>query len=77
MRRFITSWAGLLWHKLEIGLMRVGEPIIGDEKNFLGVIIKKITFKAAKKIDYFLFKRVRYHYSDHTSNNLKGPTLWS
>jgi len=75
MRRFITSWAGLLWHKLEIGLMRVGEPIIGDEKNFLGVIIKKITFKAAKKIDYFLFNRVRYTLYNHAINHLAYPTL--
>jgi len=75
MRRFITSWAGLLWHKLEIGLMRVGEPFRSEAGDFLGVIIKNLTFKLAKKIDYFLFKRVRYTLYNHAINHLAYPTL--
>jgi hypothetical protein len=42
----------MLWHGLEIGLMRVGEPFIDDEKNFFGVIILKFTFQSGKKYQY-------------------------
>ena len=50
--------------------MRVGEPIIDDEKNFFGVIISKFTFKAAKKINHFVFKRVRYTLYNHAINEI-------
>jgi hypothetical protein len=42
----------MLWHGLEIGLMRVGEPIIGLKEKFLGVIILKFTFQSGKKYQY-------------------------
>ena len=39
----------LLWHKLEIGLMRVGEPFRGVAGDFLGVALHFITAGNGKK----------------------------
>ena len=77
MRHFVAYCWGLLWHGLEIGLMRVGEPIRGVAGDFLGVAPHFITARMAKKINHFVFNRVRLHYSIHPSNNLTHPTVWS
>ena len=77
MKRIVAYCWGLLWHKLEIELIRVGEPINGVGKNFLGVINQILTLKAAKIINHFFFNRVRLHYSIHPNNELAHPTLWS
>ena len=37
MPTILVCVLGYLWHGLEIGLMRVGEPIIGESKKFWGV----------------------------------------
>lgn len=39
----------MLWHGLEIGLIRVGEPFRGVAGDFLGVGLHFITAAAAKK----------------------------
>jgi hypothetical protein len=57
--------------------MRVGEPIIGVAENFWGVAPHFITAAAAKKINHYLFKLVRLHYSVHPVNEIAHPTLWS
>jgi len=75
MRQFVTSWAGLLWHKLEIGLMRVGEPFRSEAGDFLGVGLLFFTAAAARKFNHYLFNRVRYTLYIHTSNDLDYPTL--
>ena len=74
MKHFVATVWGLLWHKLEIGLMRVGEPINGVIKNFLGVIDKILTLKAAKIIDHIFYSRVRYTLYIHACNELGHGT---
>ena len=75
MKQTVAYCWGLLWHKLEIGLMRVGEPFIGLAENFLGVSPHFFTARIAEIINHIFFNLVRYHYSDHSNNNLTYPTL--
>ena len=77
MKRIVAYCWGLLWHKLEIELIRVGEPFRGVAGDFLGVALHFITARIAKIINHIFFKRVSLHYSIHASNNLAYPTLWS
>ena len=77
MKRIVAYYWGLLWHKLEIGLIRVGEPFRSVAGDFLGVALHFITSRMAKIINHIFFNRVRLHYSIHTSNNLAYPTQWS
>ena len=67
----------MLWHGLEIGLIRVGEPFRGVAGDFLGVALHFITAAIGEKNNHFVFKLVRLHYSIHPGNDLHHPTLWS
>lgn len=75
MKRIVAYCWGLLWHKLEIELIRVGEPFRSVAGDFLWVALHFITARMAKIINHFFFKRVRLHYSIHPNNNLPHPTL--
>ena len=75
MKRIVAYCWGLLWHKLEIELIRVGEPFRSVAGDFLGVALHFITAAAAKKIDHIFFNRVRYTLYNHSINNLTYPTL--
>jgi hypothetical protein len=76
MKRIVAYCWGLLWHKLEIELIRVGEPFQSGLKNFWGVINQKFTFKATKIKSNLFPRQVRIHYSTHSNNNLTHPTLY-
>ena len=77
MKRIVAYCWGLLWHKLEIELIRVGEPFRSVAGDFLGVALHFITARIAKIINHIFFNRVRLHYSIHPNNELAHPTLWS
>ena len=56
MKRSVAYCWGLLCHKLEIELMRVGEPIRVRSGKFLGVFIFKMRFGTVKIISNFLYR---------------------
>ena len=56
MKRSVAYCWGLLCHKLEIGLMRVGEPINGVIGKFLGVFIFKMRFGTTKIISNLFYR---------------------
>jgi hypothetical protein len=60
MKQSVAYCWGLLCHKLEIGLIRVGEPINGVIGKFLGVFIFKMRFQTAKIISNFLYREGLY-----------------
>ena len=49
MKQIVAYYWGLLWHNLEIELMRVGEPIIGVVEKIHGVASFILTFQGHKK----------------------------
>lgn len=67
--------ADYLWHKLEIGLMRVGEPYRGAPRKLWGYPSFFLGRKAGKLIDSFLINEVREYLEAHASNDLCHGTL--
>ena len=59
MKRSVAYCWGLLCHKLEIGLIRVGEPINDEIEKFLGVFIFKMRFQTAKIISNLFYREGR------------------
>ena len=74
MPTILVCVLGYLWHKFEIGLMRVGEPFRGVAGDFLGVALHFITTAAAKKNNHFVFNRVRYTLYNHAINEIAHAT---
>ena len=70
----LQPYRAMLWHGLEIGLMRVGEPFRSVAGDFLGVALHFITARMAKKINHFVFKHVRYTLYIHANNELDHGT---
>ena len=60
MKQSVAYCWGLLCHKLEIELIRVGEPIRVRSGKFLGVTHFKMRFGAAKIISNFLYREGLY-----------------
>jgi hypothetical protein len=56
MKRSVAYCWGLLCHKLEIELIRVGEPIRVRSGKFLGVTHFKMRFGTVKIISNFLYR---------------------
>ena len=56
MKQSVAYCWGLLCHKLEIELIRVGEPIRGRSGKFLGVTHFKMRFGTVKIISNFLYR---------------------
>ena len=75
MKQTVAYCWGLLWHKLEIELMRVGEPFRGVAENFLGVALHFFTARIAEIINHIFFNLVRYTLYNHANNELGYPTL--
>ena len=67
--------ADYLWHKLEIGLMRVGEPYRGAPRKLLGYPSFFLGREAGKMIDSFLINEVRECLEAHAGNELCHGTL--
>ena len=59
MKRSVAYCWGLLCHKLEIELIRVGEPIRVRSGKFLGVTHFKMRFGTVKIISNFLYREGR------------------
>jgi len=60
MKQIVAYYWGLLWHNLEIELMRVGEPIIGVVEKIHGVASFILTFQGHKKSKLLIYDTSAY-----------------